>query len=109
LARKRGGDSESAVARVLDYFRRHPACIDDLEGIARWRLLDERVDRVVTETARALDRLVRDGLLERIDTPGLRQRYRLAQPSPGADGGAATRPARKKRSSARRPPGRGGA
>jgi len=102
LAKKPGSDDESVAARVLDYFRSHPQCVDDLEGIARWRLLEERVDRVVAETARALNRLVGDGLLERIDTPGLRPRYRLAPSSTGTDCGVVAKPAPKPRPSPRR-------
>jgi hypothetical protein len=95
LARRRISDGDPVAASVLGYFRRHPRCVDDLEGIARWRLLDERVDQVVSETARALKRLVSQGLLVCIDTPGLRQRYRLAVA--GAGEGRAPEPSQPKR------------
>lgn len=62
---------------VLGYFLRNPTCVDDLEGIVRWRLLDEKVGNAVGETARALDWLVAKGLLDRLETPGLGTRYQL--------------------------------
>jgi hypothetical protein len=68
---------DPVAAVILRYFQRNPNCVDDLEGIARWRLLEERAAEVTAETAAALDRLVAAGLLVRIDSPGLRLRYRL--------------------------------
>jgi hypothetical protein len=46
------------VRQVLSYFVRHPHAIDDLEGIARWRLLEESVRDRVEETRLALSWLV---------------------------------------------------
>ena len=43
---------------LLSYFVCNPQAADDLEGIARWRLLDEVVRRKVEETQRALTWLV---------------------------------------------------
>jgi hypothetical protein len=49
---------ESIVKEVLSYFLRNVEAADSLEGIARWRLLDEVVRRRVDETYRALTWLV---------------------------------------------------
>jgi hypothetical protein len=55
------------VKRVLSYFMRNPQAADDLEGIARWRLLDELIRSRVEETRHALAWLVARGfLLERV-------------------------------------------
>jgi hypothetical protein len=57
-------DSEVKTAKdILKYFLRHPAAADDLEGIARWRLLDEKVHQSLQETNQALEWLVEKGLL----------------------------------------------
>ena len=48
---------------ILAYFLRNPSAADSLEGIARWRLLEEEIHRKVVETRRALAWLVREGLL----------------------------------------------
>jgi hypothetical protein len=48
----------AVVKQVLSYFVRHPHAIDDLEGIARWRLLEEAVRDRVEETRLALSWLV---------------------------------------------------
>jgi hypothetical protein len=54
------------VKQVLSYFMRNPQAADDLEGIARWRLLDELIRSRVEETRHALAWLVARGfLLER--------------------------------------------
>jgi hypothetical protein len=55
---------------VLSYFVRHPLAIDDLEGIARWRLLEETIVGKVDETRRALAWLVARGFLRHINTFG---------------------------------------
>jgi len=48
---------------ILSYFLRNPLAADTLEGVARWRLLDEVVYRKVEETRAALEWLVERGLL----------------------------------------------
>ena len=58
------------VEDVLSYFIRHPQAADSLEGIARWRLLDEVVRHTVTATHEALDWLVARGLLQQEGGPG---------------------------------------
>ena len=51
------------VLEVLAYFLRNPAAADSLEGIARWRLLEEAIHRNVVETQAALEWLVKQELL----------------------------------------------
>ena len=58
--------------QILRYFVRHPEALDDLEGIARWRLLEEAIRSKVVETDRALQWLVERGFL--------RQTARLGSP-----------------------------
>ena len=48
---------------ILNYFVRNPNAADTLEGIARWRLVDEIIHRKLEETRSALDWLVESGLL----------------------------------------------
>jgi hypothetical protein len=59
-----------AVKEVLQYFVRHPQAIDDLEGIARWRLAEEVIRRKVEETHRALTWLVERDFLRLTRTAG---------------------------------------
>ena len=56
---------------------RHPQAADDLEGIARWRLAEELAHRVLEETSRALDLLVKEELLEESAIPGGGKVYSL--------------------------------
>lgn len=49
---------------VLEYFVRNPQAAGTLEGLARWRLLQETVHRRVEETAEALEWLVAEGFLK---------------------------------------------
>lgn len=62
---------------ILQYFMQHPQASDDLEGIARWRLLQERVVRQVEEVRKALELLVQMDLLHQDVTPTLGKRYSL--------------------------------
>jgi hypothetical protein len=52
-----------AAKQILAYFLRNPAAADSLEGIARWRLLEEAIHRNVFETEEALAWLVAQGYL----------------------------------------------
>jgi hypothetical protein len=61
---------ETVVKEILRYFVRNPKAADSLEGIARWRLIDEMVRRKVNETRAALDWLVERGLLNRTPVAG---------------------------------------
>jgi hypothetical protein len=61
---------ETVVRDVLNYFLRNPQAVDSLEGIARWRLLDEVVRRKVEETRKALEWLVRQKYLSKTMVAG---------------------------------------
>jgi hypothetical protein len=60
------------VKQVLSYFVRNPKAADTLEGVARWRLLEEQVRRNFQQTEAALAWLVTQGLLEEVETAGSR-------------------------------------
>ena len=55
--------------QILSYFLRNPSAADSLEGIARWRLLEEAIHRNVVETEEALWWLVQEGYLREIVQP----------------------------------------
>lgn len=60
-------EPDPAIAkRVLSYFVRNPEAADSLEGIARWRLLEERIHRTLDQTDAALTWLVSQGYLQEI-------------------------------------------
>jgi hypothetical protein len=67
------------IREVLSFFLRHPQTSDSVEGIARWRLLDEVVFRTVEETERIVDELVSLGFLEEITSPGVPRLFRLRE------------------------------
>ena len=52
----------------MGYFLRHSTAVDTLEGITRWRLMQQTVERTVTETLVCLRILVEQGLIEEIHT-----------------------------------------
>lgn len=62
---------------ILSYFVRHPQAADTLDGIVRFRVMEELLHRGVPETEAALDRLVERGLLLRDRAPGRPTLYRL--------------------------------
>ena len=62
---------------VLKYFLRHPQAADTLEGVARWRLLEERVHRNVEDTYQALTWLVAEGFLSEESVRGSEAIFRL--------------------------------
>lgn len=58
------------VKQVLDYFVQNPKTADTLEGITRWRLLRERVQKSLRETEAAIDWLVERDYLEKVLVAG---------------------------------------
>ena len=73
--RRRG--VEETAKDILSYFLRNPHAADDLEGVARWRLLNQTVHREVEETSQALDWLVERGFLGRVSRAGSGTIFRL--------------------------------
>lgn len=69
LARKRSPDID-VKRRVLTYFVRYPLAADSLEGVVRWRLMDEVVRMNVEETHDVLGWLVAEGYLTKVTSPG---------------------------------------
>ena len=61
---------ETVVKEVLNYFLRNAQAADSLEGIARWRLLDNVVRRKVEETRWALEWLVKRKFLSKTMVAG---------------------------------------
>jgi hypothetical protein len=58
------------AGEILTYFLRNANAVDDLEGIVRFRLLDQGIERRVSEASEALAWLVSAGLLNRTIRPG---------------------------------------
>ena len=63
---------ETVVRQILGYFVGSPQMADTLEGIARWRLLQERVRLSVRQTEAALGWLVEKGFIVEARPVGLR-------------------------------------
>lgn len=62
---------------ILRYFLRNPQAADSLEGMARWRMMEERVHRSVEEADRALGWLVAEGFLLKEFAEGSDSIFRL--------------------------------
>ena len=68
---------EKLAREILAYFLRNPQCVDDLKGIANWRLLDEMIHRAVHDTSEAVEWLVSRGYLDASAPKGTDRIYRL--------------------------------
>ena len=66
------------MKQILKYFVRNPQAADSLEGVARWRLLEEQVHHSLGQTESALKWLVSQGYLEEIQISGAARIFRLA-------------------------------
>ena len=66
-----------AARQILSYFVRNPSAADSLEGIAKWRLLEEAIYRNVLETKEALEWLVQEGFLVETAQPHSGHTFRL--------------------------------
>jgi len=61
---------KNIVRQILSYFVRNYRTADTFEGIARWRLLQERVWHSVRQTEVALRWLVEEGFIEELSSSG---------------------------------------
>ena len=66
---------------IVDYFRLHPAATDSLEGIVTWWLPLQRYETARMKIQKALDDLVRDGVVDQVDY-GDTHLYRLSRAAP---------------------------
>ena len=73
------GDSkrDEITSDILNYFLRNPDARDSFEGIARWRLLEELVQRSVPATEEALHWLIANDFLTEEQVPGGKPIYGL--------------------------------
>ena len=60
---------------LLSYYLKHPTTVETTEGLARWRLLEEYVERTIRETEQAIHWLVERGFLREVVRPGGRSVY----------------------------------
>ena len=58
---------EKIAKRILDYLRKNPDASDTLEGITRWWLESERIDRAVDDVSEAINVLLKQGLLKKFE------------------------------------------
>ncbi|MBZ5569152.1 MAG: hypothetical protein LAN64_15040 [Acidobacteriia bacterium] len=78
-------EADREVAReILRYFARNPGAADTMEGIAHFRLLDERIHSGLEQVTRALALLVSEGLLVREAVARSAEVFRLNQEQPRA-------------------------
>ena len=69
---------------ILKYFVRNPRAADSLEGVARFRLMDEVIRHKLDETEAALEWLVAEGYLTTAISPGGTATFSL-NPKPAKD------------------------
>jgi hypothetical protein len=71
-------EPDPVIARqILSYFVRNPQAADGLEGIARWRLLEEQIHHSLQQTDAAVTWLVSRGYLQEIQPGSAVRLYRL--------------------------------
>lgn len=77
LSPRRNERTPAQAREILDYFLRNPRVADSLEGVARWRLMEEQVHRGVEDVDQALDWLVAEGFLLKDSPAGSAPLFRL--------------------------------
>ena len=73
--------------RIQQYLHEHPQAADTREGIRQWWLQREGGGRSAADVQAALDRLVEQKVIARIDRPGMPAVYRSTH---RRDGGSRT-------------------
>lgn len=74
---RRRSKKAKAARWILGYLTRHPNAEDNLEGIARLWILEQRIEEEVALVQDALNDLEAAGALHKRETKGARVRYRL--------------------------------
>jgi hypothetical protein len=77
LSRSESESDPEVVGQILSYFVCNPNAADSLEGVARWRLLEECAHRNFQQTTAALNWLVSRGFLEEVRITGSSRIFRL--------------------------------
>jgi hypothetical protein len=79
-------DAQDGVGeQVLQYLSEHPDAADSLDGIRQWWLRRGGEGGSAADVKAALDRLVEQNLIARIDRPGMPSVYRSTRrPSGGS-------------------------
>jgi hypothetical protein len=72
--------------RILRHLNEHPNAADTAGGILQWWLLHEGDERSTADVQAALDRLVEQKVIERIDRPGMPPVYRSTRRRKGGSG-----------------------
>ena len=70
-------DRLETAREILHYFVTHPAAKDTLEGIARWWLERERIERTLDEVAESLRLLLARGLIVERQARAVRPYYQM--------------------------------
>jgi hypothetical protein len=65
------------LKQILSYFVRNRKAADSLEGVTRWRLMEEQVHRTLQQTETALKWLVTQGFLQEVQTTRSSPIFRL--------------------------------
>lgn len=82
LASGNSKDDFDVARDILRYFTRNPQAADTVEGVARWRLLDERIHSDLERVTRAMAWLVSRGLLVKEPLAGSAAIFRLNDKEP---------------------------
>ncbi len=70
---------EDITRMILDYLRNNLEAGDTLEGISRWWLETERVNRSVDEVSNVLEELNKKGIVTRQDVRGSNPIYKICK------------------------------
>lgn len=77
MQERHSNPGDEITKQILGFFLRSPNVVDSLTGLARWRLLEEAVDRSVARTEAALSWLIKNGFLIEEKIAGSESVYRL--------------------------------
>jgi hypothetical protein len=72
-------DSGGLAERILRYLDEHPDAADTAEGVRVWWLLEQVFKESIGDVQHALDQLVSQGAVTRIDRPNMPAVYRRAR------------------------------
>ncbi|MDO8127715.1 MAG: hypothetical protein Q6359_10885 [Candidatus Brocadiales bacterium] len=70
---------EEIYKKILDHLLKNPEAGDTLEGISRWWVQSECVEQSVDKVADVLERLLKEGLIEKQEVKGSSPLYKVCK------------------------------
>lgn len=72
-------DKEEIAKRISGYLQKNPDAGDTVEGITRWWLESEKINKLANNIAEVLESLIKKGVVRRMEVKGGNPVYKICK------------------------------